>query len=186
MRSSHSLDRLDVAFDDDRLVADAGLLLPATLAHHLGLKDLVETHLDLGATAARANVGDKLLTLIMSALAGGDFALAQPGLRAVATAARRFRGALIEIDGAARIGGHHPGRGGRGPWSAYPPLGRVLERAGDCEDGWIWFWRARGIQVAEEHDELWVELCPGVLAQLGDGRRRPRLRPERSDAPSRQ
>jgi hypothetical protein len=38
MRSSHSLDRLDVAFDDDRLVADAGLLLPATLAHHLGAK----------------------------------------------------------------------------------------------------------------------------------------------------
>ena len=36
MRSSHSLDRLDAAFDDDRLVADAGLLLPATLAHHLG------------------------------------------------------------------------------------------------------------------------------------------------------
>lgn len=29
MRSSHSLDRLDVAFDDDRLVADAGLWLPA-------------------------------------------------------------------------------------------------------------------------------------------------------------
>ena len=38
MRSSHSLDRLDTAFDDDRLVADAGLLLPATLAHHLGLQ----------------------------------------------------------------------------------------------------------------------------------------------------
>ena len=36
MRSSHSLDRLDVAFDDDRLVADAGLLLPATLAVRLG------------------------------------------------------------------------------------------------------------------------------------------------------
>src|SRR5713101_6247131 len=32
MRSSHSLDRLETAFDDDRLVADAGLLLPATLA----------------------------------------------------------------------------------------------------------------------------------------------------------
>jgi hypothetical protein len=38
MRSSHSLDRLDTAFDDDRLVAHAGLLLPATLAHHLGLR----------------------------------------------------------------------------------------------------------------------------------------------------
>src|SRR5665647_2727513 len=72
MRSSHSLDRLDTAFDDDRLVADAGLLLPATLAHHLGLKELVETHLDLGAAAGRANSGDKLLTLVMSALAGGD------------------------------------------------------------------------------------------------------------------
>ena len=42
MRSSHSLDRLDVAFDETQLVADAGLLLPATLAQHLGLKELVE------------------------------------------------------------------------------------------------------------------------------------------------
>src|SRR5450759_1113236 len=72
MRSSHSLDRLDTAFDDDRLVADAGLLLPATLAAHLGLRELVETHLDLGQAPGRANVGDKLLTLVMSALAGGD------------------------------------------------------------------------------------------------------------------
>jgi Transposase DDE domain group 1 len=72
MRSSHSLDRLDTAFDDDRLVADTGLLLPATLAAHLGLKELVEEHLDLGAAAGRANVGDKVLTLVMSALAGGD------------------------------------------------------------------------------------------------------------------
>ena len=38
MRSSHSLDRLETAFDDDRLVANAGLLLPATLAQHLGLQ----------------------------------------------------------------------------------------------------------------------------------------------------
>ena len=72
MRSSHSLDRLDTAFDDDRLVADAGLLLPATLAQQLGLKDLVERHLDLGDKPGRAHVGDKLLTLVMSALAGGD------------------------------------------------------------------------------------------------------------------
>ena len=71
MRSSHSLDRLDTAFDDDRLVADAGLLLPATL-HHLGLREQVNEHLDLGRAAGRANAGDKLLTLVMSALAGGD------------------------------------------------------------------------------------------------------------------
>jgi hypothetical protein len=72
MRSSHTVDRLSVAFDDDRLVADVGLLLPATLARHLGIKGLVEEHLDLGTRPGRANVGDKLLTLVMSALAGGD------------------------------------------------------------------------------------------------------------------
>jgi len=72
MRSSHTLDRLETAFDDDRLVADAGLLLPATLAAHLDLQGLVERHLHLGSAAGRAHVGDKLLTLIFSALAGGD------------------------------------------------------------------------------------------------------------------
>lgn len=72
MRSSHSLDRLDTTFDDGRLVADAGLLLPATLAQHLGLKELVDTHVDLGESVGRANVGDKFLTLVLSALAGGD------------------------------------------------------------------------------------------------------------------
>lgn len=45
MRSSHSLDRLDIAFDGTQLVAGAGLLLPATLALHLGLKQLVERFL---------------------------------------------------------------------------------------------------------------------------------------------
>jgi hypothetical protein len=72
MRSSHTLDRLDTAFDDDRLVADAGLVLPATLAQHLGLRELVNEHVDLGDRPGRANPGDKLLTLVMSALAGGD------------------------------------------------------------------------------------------------------------------
>jgi hypothetical protein len=85
MRSSHSLDRLDTTFDDDRLVADAGLLLPATLAHHLGLKELVDEHLDLGPAVGRANVGDKLLTLVMSALAGGDCIEDADALRAGGT-----------------------------------------------------------------------------------------------------
>jgi hypothetical protein len=86
MRSSHSLDRLDVAFDDDRLVADAGLLLPATLAHHLGLGELVDRHLDLGDKPGRAHVGDKLLTLVASALAGGDCIDDADALRAGAPA----------------------------------------------------------------------------------------------------
>ena len=65
-------DRIQVAFDDPRLVANAGLLLPITLAHHLGLGELVDRHVDLGEAAGRANAGDKMLTLVASALAGGD------------------------------------------------------------------------------------------------------------------
>ena len=65
-------DRIQIAFDDHRLVANAGLLLPVTLAHHLGLGELVDQHVDLGDAPGRANAGDKLLTLVASALAGGD------------------------------------------------------------------------------------------------------------------
>ena len=72
MLPSERLDRIHVAFDDHRLVANAGLLLPVTLAHHLGLGDLVDRHVDLGDAPGRANGGDKLLTLVASALAGGD------------------------------------------------------------------------------------------------------------------
>ena len=32
-------DRIQVYFDDHRLVANAGLLLPVTLAQHLGLRE---------------------------------------------------------------------------------------------------------------------------------------------------
>ena len=65
-------DRIQITFDDRRLVANAGLLLPATLARHLGLPELVQQHLDLGDAPGRANAGDKMLTLVASALAGGD------------------------------------------------------------------------------------------------------------------
>ena len=86
MRSSHTLDRVETAFDDDRLVPDAGLILPATLAHHLGLGASVDEHLDLGAKVGRANVGDKILTLVLSALAGGDHIDHVDALRAGGTA----------------------------------------------------------------------------------------------------
>ena len=65
-------DRIQIAFDDHRLVNNAGLLLPATLAQHMGLRELVDRHLDLGDAPGRANAGDKMLTLVASALAGGD------------------------------------------------------------------------------------------------------------------
>jgi hypothetical protein len=39
MPFSHTLDRLDVSFDDAHSVANAGLILPATLAAHLGIEE---------------------------------------------------------------------------------------------------------------------------------------------------
>ena len=67
-------DRIQIAFDDHRLVNNAGLILPATLALHLGLSQLVDRHLDLdlGRAPGRANTGDKIMTLVASELAGGD------------------------------------------------------------------------------------------------------------------
>ena len=78
-------DRIQVAFDDHRLVSDAGLILPVTLAHRLGLGELVNNHVDLGDAPGRANAGDKLLTLVASALAGGDSIDDADGLRAGGT-----------------------------------------------------------------------------------------------------
>ena len=60
-------DRIQIAFDDHRLVANAGLMLPATLARRLGLPQLADRCLDLGHAPGRANTGDKLMTLVASA-----------------------------------------------------------------------------------------------------------------------
>ena len=68
MLSRHHPDRIQIAFDDHRLVNNAGLILPA----NLGLPQLLRKHLDLGDAPGRANPGDKISTLVASALAGGD------------------------------------------------------------------------------------------------------------------
>ena len=67
-----SPDGIHIAFDDHRLVNNAGLILPDTLAQHLGLPQLVQQRLDLGNAPGRVNTGDKIVTLVASALAGGD------------------------------------------------------------------------------------------------------------------
>ena len=65
-------DRIQVAFDDHRLVANVGMLLPITLVGRLGLGELVDNHVDPGDAPGRANVGDEMLTLVAVALIGGD------------------------------------------------------------------------------------------------------------------
>ena len=94
MRSCHSLDAVEVTFSDEHLVANAGLMLPATLADHLGLLGLFEEHLDLGDAPGRANVGHKAMTLIHSALAGGDSIDDAAALRAGETQAVLGHGVL--------------------------------------------------------------------------------------------
>ena len=86
MLAASNPERIDIAFGDDRLVDHAGLPLPATLAGRLGLRALADAHLDLGDAPGRANTGDKLLTLVASALAGGDCIADADALRAGGTA----------------------------------------------------------------------------------------------------
>ena len=86
MLPCHQPDRIRIAFDDHRLVANAGLILPSTLALRLGLPQLVDRHLELGHAKGRANTGDKMMTLVASALAGGDCIDDADALRAGGTA----------------------------------------------------------------------------------------------------
>ena len=71
MASSHTLDQLDICFDDTHAVANAGLLLPATLAERLGIEQAADALIDLGEQPGAAHPGRKLLTLVHSMLAGG-------------------------------------------------------------------------------------------------------------------
>ena len=142
-----SPDGIRIAFDDHRLVNNAGLILPATLAQHLGLPQLVQQRLDLGNAPGRANTGDKIVTLVASALAGGDCIDDADVLRTGRTA-----GALgCVVKAPATLGtflpeylpaqlpvGPRPPTGSGGPGVAGPGLGcwgRTRRRAVDHRPG---------------------------------------------------
>jgi hypothetical protein len=72
MTSSHTLDQLDTRFDDTHAIANAGLLLPATLAQRLGIEQTADQLIDPGERAGAAHPGRKLLTLVHTMIAGGD------------------------------------------------------------------------------------------------------------------
>ena len=94
-------DHIQISFDDHRLVANAGLILPATLAQHLGLPQLVDRRLDLGDAPGRANTGDKVMTLVASALAGGDCIDDADALRTGGTA--RVLGCVVKAPSTPRF-----------------------------------------------------------------------------------
>jgi hypothetical protein len=66
------LDAVAVVFDDRRAVADAGVVLPATLAARLGIEALVDQCVDLGERPAAAHAGAKVMTLISAMTLGAD------------------------------------------------------------------------------------------------------------------
>ncbi len=71
-RVSQTLDRVHVTFDDDGLVANAGLLLPATLVERLGVEVLIDTTVNLLGRVGGASPGRKVLTVMNTMLAGGS------------------------------------------------------------------------------------------------------------------
>jgi hypothetical protein len=66
------LDGVAVEFDDERAVADAGIVLAATLAGRLGIEALVEQNVDLGERPGAANPGTKVMTLVSAMALGAD------------------------------------------------------------------------------------------------------------------
>jgi Transposase DDE domain group 1 len=72
VRAAVVLDRLAVEFDDERAVANAGLVLPASLAGRLGIERLVNETVDLSGLPGCAGPGRKVLTLCHAMLLGAD------------------------------------------------------------------------------------------------------------------
>lgn len=83
----HGIDRLDVTFDDESLVADAGLLLVATLAVRLRLEELINSLVHLSGRVGGAAPGRKVMTLVHAMIGGADCIDDTDRLRAGATAA---------------------------------------------------------------------------------------------------
>jgi hypothetical protein len=65
-------DAMRVFFDDERAVANAGVLLPAMLADRLGIEALVDRTVDLGDRAGAAKPGRKVMSLVSAMALGAD------------------------------------------------------------------------------------------------------------------
>ena len=65
-------DATRVLFDDERVVANAGVLLPALLANRLGIEGLVEATVDLGDRDGAVNPGRKVMSLVSAMALGAD------------------------------------------------------------------------------------------------------------------
>jgi len=82
---SRGIDRIEVTFDDPNLVANAGLILVATVAGRLGLEALINHTVRLVGRVGGALPGRKVLTLVHTIAAGGSHIDHADVLRAGAT-----------------------------------------------------------------------------------------------------
>ncbi|MHB1860329.1 MAG: IS1380 family transposase, partial [Solirubrobacteraceae bacterium] len=81
-----NLDSVQVRFDEQRLISDAGLLLTASLADRLGIEDLVNESVWLDSSSPGAALpGRNVMTLVHGMLAGADSIDDMNVLRAGAT-----------------------------------------------------------------------------------------------------
>ena len=117
-----------MVFDDDRLVGDARVITPATLAAHLGLRNWL-TSMSILVRAWAGECGPKAMTLVHALLAGADSIDDCDVLRAGSIAAvlghavaapctigtflRSSRG-VIPVRSTRLPGGYSPGRGRQG------------------------------------------------------------------------
>ena len=83
---SRGIDRIAVTFDDPNLVANAGLLLVATLVRKLGLEDLCNSTVRLTGRTGGFQPGRKILTLVHAMVAGASHIDHADLLRAGSTA----------------------------------------------------------------------------------------------------
>jgi hypothetical protein len=84
---SRGIDRIAVTFDEPNLVANAGLLLVATLVSRLGLERLINATVCFSGRVGGASPGRKVLTLVHAMVAGASHIDHADMLRSGATSA---------------------------------------------------------------------------------------------------
>ncbi len=99
---SRGIDRIKVTFDEPNLVANAGLLLVATLVARLGLERLINATVDLSGRIGGALPGRKVLTLVHAMVAGASHIDHADMLRAGATSSVLPHRVMAPSTGAAR------------------------------------------------------------------------------------
>jgi hypothetical protein len=122
------LDGVQVAFDDERVVSDAGIMLAATLAERLDMEGLVDSWVRLGVRGAASRAGRKVMALIYAMALGADSIDDCQVLRAGRT------GRLRRLDARAVNARHLPARVHVRPCPSTGPCARRDAQA--RMDGW--------------------------------------------------